>query len=72
MAAPAVTGAVALLLAEAARLGKSLTSDEIRAAVLGTARSDPPSGQAWDPRYGAGRISAAGMVGAVTREPADA
>jgi subtilisin family serine protease len=66
MASPAVTGTVALVLAEAARLGRSLTSDEIRAAVIDTARTDPPSGKEWDPRYGEGRVSASGAVGTIT------
>ncbi|MGI8683641.1 MAG: S8 family serine peptidase [Acidimicrobiales bacterium] len=62
MAAPAVTGAIALLLAEAKARKVSLTVDEIRAAVIETVQGNPPDAGAWDPRYGFGRISAAGMV----------
>jgi subtilisin family serine protease len=57
MAAPAVTGLVALLLAEAQRRGKKLSSAEIRKALFDSARRDPPRlkpGQ-WDSRYGFGR-----------------
>lgn len=63
MAAPAVTGAIALLLAEAKARRLSLTVDEIRAAVIETAQGNPPDAGAWHPRYGFGRISAAGAVG---------
>ena len=62
MASPAVTGCVALLLAEARAQGGSLRCQEIRDIVIGTARRDPPSGTAWDDRYGAGRVSASGML----------
>ncbi|MFT5327359.1 MAG: subtilisin family serine protease [Planctomycetaceae bacterium] len=55
MAAPHVAGLVALLM-EAA--GRVLTNDEIRAAVIATARDHPPGGGGWDPRYGFGRIDA--------------
>ena len=59
MAAPAVTGLVALVLAEAQRLGIKLSSKELRTKVLtGTDRPPPatPAGQ-WDPRFGFGRAS---------------
>ncbi|MFI5958156.1 S8 family peptidase [Cryptosporangium sp. NPDC051539] len=69
MAGPAVTGAVANLLAEAAREKRSLTIDEIRELVISAARSDPPAGGAWDPRYGFGRISVPGLVKAVSELP---
>lgn len=55
MAAPAVTGLVALLLAEANRKGVKMTSAEIRHAIISTARRNPPPGTAWDGRYGMGR-----------------
>jgi subtilisin family serine protease len=64
MAAPAVTGLVALLLAEAAAAGRSLGIDEIRAALMGTARKNPPTG-AWNNRYGVGRVWAPGVVSTV-------
>jgi subtilisin family serine protease len=62
MAAPTVTGAIALMLAEARARGRSFTIDEIRGAVTETARSNPPNGGLWDPRYGFGRITAAQLV----------
>lgn len=67
MAAPAVTGLVALLLAEAHRLNLKLTSAQIRDALIKSARLNPPNhaAGAWDPRYGHGRahISALAMIG---------
>jgi subtilisin family serine protease len=66
MAAPAVSGAVALLLAEAKARNKSLTIREIRTAVIGAARSVPPPAGAWHARYGNGRVSAAGMLKTLT------
>jgi subtilisin family serine protease len=62
MASPAVTGCVALLLGEAAARNRSLDVDEIRGIVVDTARSAPPPAGAWDDRYGAGRVTAAGMI----------
>lgn len=62
MAAPAVTGAIALLLAEAKGRRRSLPIDEIRAAVTETVQTNPPTAGPWDPRYGLGRISGAAMV----------
>jgi subtilisin family serine protease len=58
MAAPAVSGIIALLYAEAARKGRSLSSAELRAMLIAQAKKTPPAGGAWDPRYGHGRISA--------------
>jgi subtilisin family serine protease len=60
MAAPAVTGAIAVMLSEAQ---VAMTADEIRDAVIAAARlQPPPTGTAWDTRYGHGRISTAAMV----------
>jgi subtilisin family serine protease len=60
MAAPAVTGAIAVMLSEAR---KAMTVNDIRDAVIDSARSlPPPTGAAWDARYGHGRISTAAMV----------
>ncbi|MBK8037378.1 MAG: S8 family serine peptidase [Verrucomicrobiaceae bacterium] len=42
MAAPAVTGLVALLLAEARRRGLQLTSNQLRSALIKSARLNPP------------------------------
>jgi len=56
MAAPAVTGLVALIYAEAKRAGKSLTIDQLRNRLL--KGLDPtPGGRKWHPRYGFGRAS---------------
>ncbi|MDQ4009576.1 MAG: S8 family serine peptidase [Actinomycetota bacterium] len=71
MAAPAVAGAVALLLASARADGRSLTVDEIRDVVIATARSAPPAPGGWDARYGVGRISAAAMISRFLKMPVD-
>jgi Subtilase family len=62
MAAPAVTGVVALLLAEASARGQQLDVDTIRSLLIDTARSNPPQAGAWDDRYGSGRVSASGSI----------
>jgi subtilisin family serine protease len=60
MAAPAVTGAIAVMLSDAQ---KAMTADEIHDVVIASARLlPPPTGAAWDARYGHGRISTAAMV----------
>lgn len=59
MAAPHVTGAVALLMQAA---GRPLSIQEIREALIATARLDPPPGDQWHPQYGFGRISGAAAV----------
>jgi subtilisin family serine protease len=61
MAAPAVTGVVALILAEARSMNKTLTVDQIRDILAKTARSNPPS-VVWDNRYGMGRVDASASV----------
>ncbi|HEY9769590.1 MAG TPA: S8 family peptidase [Coleofasciculaceae cyanobacterium] len=61
MAAPAVTGVVALVLAEARSLNKELTVEQIRDILAKNARSNPPS-MAWDDRYGNGRVDASASV----------
>lgn len=61
MAAPAVTGVVALVLAEARSLNKKLTVEQIRDILTKNARSNPPS-MAWDDRYGMGRVDASASV----------
>ena len=57
MAAPAVSGLIALLLAEAKRNGLSLTSSAIRDQLQAHSEDGPPVGTQWHPRYGAGRAS---------------
>ena len=60
LAAPHVTGLVALLM-EAA--GSPLTIEEIRTLVMNPVRNHPPSAaNAWDPRFGVGRIDVAASV----------
>lgn len=61
MAAPAVTGVVALMLAEARSLNKDLTADQIRDILAKSARLSPP-GIAWDDRYGMGRVDASASI----------
>jgi subtilisin family serine protease len=61
MAAPAVTGVVALVLAEARSLNKELTVEQIRDILAKTARLNPP-GVVWNDRYGMGRVDASASV----------
>jgi subtilisin family serine protease len=63
MAAPAVTGVVALMYSAARSAGVSLSSADTRAILAATARK--AAGAAWDPRYGEGRIDALAAVQAV-------
>lgn len=67
MAAPAVAGAVALVLGEARARGIDLSAAEIREVVVSTARRPPPSGAGWDDRYGHGRIDVAAALAEVIR-----
>jgi subtilisin family serine protease len=55
MAAPHVTGLIALLMHAAPH---PLSIKQIREAISRVARREPPLGNDWQPRYGAGRISA--------------
>lgn len=55
MAAPAVTGLTALMLAHARAGGKDLSIDEIRRRLLDSAAAHSPAG-AWDPQFGAGKV----------------
>jgi hypothetical protein len=57
MAAPATTGAIALLLAEAHAKGVPLTAAEIRNLVLSNTSPCPA-----DPRYGTGRVSVSAVI----------
>jgi subtilisin family serine protease len=65
MAAPAVTGIIALMLAEARARGVVLTISQIRDALIDSARRNPPPGTAWDSRFGHGRVSASVAVARV-------
>jgi hypothetical protein len=65
MASPAVTGLVALILAEAHRRGADLTSAQIRSALLNGARTTPPKlspPKSWDERYGFGRAHSGSLA----------
>ena len=68
MAAPHVTGTVALMFQAA--LPNRLTADETREILLATARGDPPREDSDRLRYGAGRVDAAAAVRAVLGLPA--
>jgi subtilisin family serine protease len=59
MAAPHVTGAIALLMQAANR---KLAIAEIRNAIMNTARKNPPAGEQWNGRYGVGRVDATAAI----------
>lgn len=66
MAAPAVSGVIALALSEAHHLGRELQINEIREMMLQTAQSNPPGGASdWDDRYGKGRIDANAILATI-------
>jgi subtilisin family serine protease len=58
MAAPAITGTIALLMQAAKEGGKDLGIQQIREIITATARKLPPSEGIFDFRYGNGRIDA--------------
>jgi hypothetical protein len=63
MAAPAVAGTVALMLAEAAFAKRSLAAGEIRDILVKTAVPAPRQTEGtWDPRFGFGKVSARAAV----------
>lgn len=55
MAAPAVTGIIALIFSAFLATGRSLSIDELRDIVKGMGRLEPPI-SVWDRRFGFGRI----------------
>ena len=65
MAAPAVTGIVALMMGQAHAQEMSLSVQQIRKILADTARRDPPDGNGWHNRFGSGRVSASRSVEAV-------
>ncbi|HEX5657659.1 MAG TPA: S8 family serine peptidase [Polyangiales bacterium] len=64
MAAPAVTGIIALVFADAVSRGQAISSASLRELLRGSARVTPVQGHHsdWDSRYGAGRVDAQGAV----------
>ncbi|MGH9841132.1 MAG: S8 family serine peptidase, partial [Blastocatellia bacterium] len=58
MAAPVVTGVIALMLAEARNREISLDAGTLRKILIETAQNDLPNRNSWDPRHGHGRVSA--------------
>lgn len=67
MASPAVTGVIALVLAEAHAKGLKLTIDQIRDILAQTTRRNPPAGTGWNDRYGLGRVDASKAIQAVNK-----
>ncbi|WLE01026.1 S8 family serine peptidase (plasmid) [Agrobacterium leguminum] len=61
MAAPAITGLIALTFAEAARKGEEISIDELRKRLVATAKLQGNTA-GWDPRYGHGRANS-GIMG---------
>lgn len=59
MASPHIAGLVALLMQAA---GQQLTIQQIRDAIINSARHSPPPGNGWNSRYGRGRIDATATV----------
>jgi len=62
MSAPAVTGAVALLLSEAKERSRKLSIEEIRQALLKCCRHAPPGAADWNDRYGCGRLCVSALL----------
>jgi hypothetical protein len=58
IAAAAVTGAVALVMSDAAETGSPLKAERIRDIMIDQARRCPPDNSTWDPGMGNGRIRA--------------
>ncbi|MGP3915018.1 S8 family serine peptidase [Nonomuraea sp. 10N515B] len=67
MAAPAVTGLTALVLAEAHARGVELDIETLRRIVILAARTDPPPAEGWHARYGHGRAEVAEALRAVQK-----
>ena len=59
MAAPVVTGVIALMLSEARAKGKDLNANDIRSLLTDNAR---PKGTGWNERYGFGRVDAKAVI----------
>jgi len=61
LAAAAVTGKVALILADARACEMELTAEEIRERLIAEAHDQPSGGKQWDPGYGYGLVYAKAM-----------
>ena len=64
MAAPAVTGLIALIFSEARRMHLDLSISALRAKLIGRTLKAPPKVPAagWDPQYGNGRANGASIL----------
>lgn len=62
MAAPAVTGIVALMMGQARAQGIALSVQKIREILAATARQTSPTGDGWHDRFGRGRVCASRAV----------
>lgn len=72
MAAPAVTGIIALIFSNILAAGKSLSIDELRDLIKGMGRVQPPI-SVWDARFGFGRIyisNVGSLLGSLTDDVA--
>jgi subtilisin family serine protease len=65
MASPCVAGIIALMFEEAVARGLKLSINQTIQILTASVRRNPPSGTAWNDRYGYGRISAAKAIQAV-------
>lgn len=61
MATPAVSGLIALLFAEAANQGKTLSATHLRNALIQGVNANPSGATGWDAGYGHGRASSEAM-----------
>ena len=66
MASPAVTGIIALMLAETLKRNLAVPIAQLRKVLMDSARKNPPeAGVNWDPRFGRGRVFASGAIQAI-------
>jgi subtilisin family serine protease len=71
MAAPVVTGIIALMLARAQAQQMTLTTAQIRKILIRTAHRNSPGGDGWDAGFGFGRVCAKAAVADVCLDPGD-
>lgn len=65
MATPAVTGAIAVIYSEAVARGMNLNIEELRKLLINALNTEPPFSNAWDPRFGFGRLNTSAAVQAI-------